>query len=222
MADQNTPPRVTTAYTAMPTLYKVIQDGASCRGGNPSFQWPLPTQQADGSWEPGGWVEVDLPLRMCANGLHLTTDPVRWYADGTQVYYAAYDGGCLADGNQRCVQRARLLAPVDWSQLGLYLDGAHLVSRGSVRAFGSATVEATGAAVVSAGQHATVRAYGWATVVAYDDAMVQACEHATVISTEYHHDSAVVRLAQRATHIDRRNGKLVLRTANAELEAAGG
>ena len=67
-------------------LYKVTgPGGASGHGG--SLQWSLPT--ADG---PGEWHEVDGPLELCRRGLHLTWDPVRWYAAGYEVYEVEADG----------------------------------------------------------------------------------------------------------------------------------
>ncbi len=83
----------------------------------------------------------------------------------------------------------------------------------SVTAADSASVTAYDSASVTAYGSASVRAYGSASVRAYDSASVRAYDSASVTSTVYHSASAVVALEGMAVHIDRRNGRLVLRGA---------
>ena len=73
------------------------------------------------------------------------------------------------------------------SQAGIYTKNTHEVRTSSfaygsatVKAYGSATVEACGSATVEAYDSATVKACDSATVEAYDSATVEACGSATV------------------------------------------
>jgi hypothetical protein len=93
------------------TYYKVLVDGRSCFGG--TLEWSLPTERSDGTWEPGGWMEVSGPVELCYRGLHLTADPYgRWATRGMSVFEA--EPGEIADRKQDKVvtDRARLLRPV--------------------------------------------------------------------------------------------------------------
>ncbi len=83
----------------------------------------------------------------------------------------------------------------------------------SVRAYGSASVRAYGSASVTASGSASVRAYDSASVTASGSASVRAYDSASVTSTDWHSKSATVALSHMAAHIDRRGGKLVLRSA---------
>jgi hypothetical protein len=65
-----------------------------------------------------------------------------------------------------------------------------------------------------------VTATGSATVRATGSATVRATGSASVISSPYHSNSAVVALEDMAAHIDRRAGKVVLRKAKAQKDAA--
>ena len=93
------------------TYYKVLVDGKSCHGGD--LVWSLPTANADGTWTPGDWHEADGAVRVCARGLHLTTDPMRWPKFGMQVFTAEGAGASDTEGDKTAFQRARLLAPAD-------------------------------------------------------------------------------------------------------------
>ena len=88
------------------------------------------------------------------------------------------------------------------SQAGIYTKNTHEVRTSSfacgsatVKAYGSATVEACGSATVEAYDSATVEAYGSATVEAYDSATVKACGSATVKA----YGSATVKACGSAT-----------------------
>ena len=217
----------------MPLLYKVTDfEGRSCHGG--TLQWPLPTQDADGSWTPGDWQQVTGDLILCQNALHLTDQPAGWYQAAARCWRAEYRGETVGeiDGGWQSkigVREARLVAPVEWDAVAVWTSGEHTLNAGIARAsgsatveasgsatvwaYGSATVEAYGSATVRAYDSATVRAYGSATVRASDSAMVEAYDSATVISTPWHRNSAQVALSQMAAHVDRRGNRVVCRTA---------
>jgi hypothetical protein len=223
---------IDTPIVAQTPMYKVLQNGASCHGGQ--LTWSLPTQNEDGSWTPGEWMRVDGTLIICQNALHLTDQPAAWYQPEAQCWRTEYRGDTVGtiDGQWESklgVREARLLAPVAWEDVAVWTSGQHVLKSGigrasdsaTVEAYGSATVEAYGSATVraydsatvEAYDSATVEAYGSATVRAYDSATVEAYGSATVISTPYHSASAEVALSHLAAHVDRRDGKLVLRSA---------
>lgn len=112
----------------MRTAIKVLRSGASWHGG--THAWSLPTQNADGSWEPGAWTPP-VPPRLCSTGYHLTNDPVAWWADAPDViaYLAEYDGRVDDRGEDKfSVERCRLLRPLNETELaavGIYLTGEH-------------------------------------------------------------------------------------------------
>lgn len=85
------------------THYKVLVNGHSAHGG--TLQWSLPR---DG--EPGDWHEVEGPIRVCRNGLHLTTDPMQWPTVGMVVYEAEGEGDADTGGSDKTAyRRARLI-----------------------------------------------------------------------------------------------------------------
>lgn len=95
----------------MTTLYKVLVNGKSCHGGD--LEWSLPTQNADGTWTPGAWHEVEGEIVVCENGLHLTTQPyARWMEWNATVYEAEGAGDSDSDDDDKIAyRRARLLRP---------------------------------------------------------------------------------------------------------------
>ena len=185
------------------TLYKVLVDGKPCHGGSQDFHWPLPAGD-----QPGEWVSVPGPLQICEHGLHLTDDPFEWHVPDSTVYVAEYRGEVQREGNKIAALEARLLRLESWENHRVFTRGEHTISDGLYKASGSATVRAYDSATVRAYDSATVRASGSATVEAYGSA--------TVISTRYHRNGIEVALSDLAAHIDRRNGKLVLRGARGE------
>ena len=201
MSVQSPPTPESSTTQTMPPLYKVTgPEGRSCHGG--ALQWPLPTQDADGSWTPGDWQQVTGDLILCENALHLTDQPAGWYQTDARCWRAEYRGETVGeiDGGWQSkigVREARLVAPVEWDAVGVWTSGQHTLRSGLGCATGSATVEATGSA--------TVRATGSATV--------EATGSATVISTRWHSNSAQVALSQMAAHVDRRGNRVVCRTA---------
>ena len=137
--------------------YKVLVNGASCHGGE--LEWSLPTQRVDGSWEAGAWQEVAGEIACCSNGLHLTTEPARWWLDGATLYRAEYDGDedRESEGDDKfAVRRVRLMEPADWVEHHVVVSGVHQARAGFWRAYGSASVEASGSASVEAYDSASV------------------------------------------------------------------
>ena len=76
-----------------------------------------------------------------------------------------------------------------WRREHVFAEGEHIVKAGEVYAFGNATVEAWGNAIVTAHDSATVKAYGNAIVTAWGSATVKAWDSATVTAW----DSATVK-----------------------------
>ena len=176
----------------MADLYKVLVDGKSCHGGE--LDWSLPTRNDDGSYTPGEWMRVGGDLILCANAIHLTDQPSSWFLDGAQCWRAEYRGDTVGEllgswDSKIGVREARLLAPVSWETVGVWTTGHHTLRAGFGRASGSASVTASGSASVTASGSASVT------------------------STDWHSKSATVALSHMAAHIDRRGGKLVLRSA---------
>lgn len=102
-----------------PIYYKVLVAGASPQ--EKGFKWSLPVKQADGSWTPGEWHEVDGQLGLCHNGFHLTAIPHYWHdqyfnkqnEDLLEVWVAEWDKEMVVDseGTKVCVRKARLVRP---------------------------------------------------------------------------------------------------------------
>ena len=101
-----------------PTLYKVVGPLGEARNlpsGVAAFRWSLPTRGARGRWTPGGWHAVAPPIRTCARGLHVTTDPLAWGADdrGARIFVAEVDGERGTEREDKvAVERARLVREV--------------------------------------------------------------------------------------------------------------
>ena len=229
----------TTTYNGK-KLYKVLLKGKSCHGGN--MEWSLPTQNADGTWTPGDWHEVVGEPSMCSHGLHLTTDPVRWFKSADQEVYeveAEDFGGYSAEGEKIVCRKSRLLARVTDAAVLLAL---HIATCGAVDvradfwvAYGNSTVTANGNSTVRAYGSSTVTANGNSTVTACDSSTVTACDSSTVtacdsstvtatgtsnlISIRYLWQSAIEaqkavrKVSGQAVHIDRRGDYPVIKYA---------
>lgn len=93
----------------MASLYKVLENGRSCFGGQ--MKWSLPRRNGSG-WIPGEWHEAAGPLHPCKRGIHLTSDPLRWwYIWNCEVYLAEFSGDHIDAGDKIVVRKARLLEP---------------------------------------------------------------------------------------------------------------
>ena len=89
-------------------LYKVTNpDGAPCNGG--SGAWSLPTLNADGTWTPGEWREVDGPLDPCRRGLHLATRKTLLDWIGPAIWAAEVEGETIDAGDKVVARKVRLV-----------------------------------------------------------------------------------------------------------------
>lgn len=95
------------------TFYKVLLNGESMNGGD--LAWSLPKQRKNGTWTPGKWHRVEGKIDVCNNGLHLTTEPYRWYKWGADVYEAEGrgDSSMRAGDDKTAFREARLLRLVE-------------------------------------------------------------------------------------------------------------
>jgi hypothetical protein len=97
-------------------LYKILESGKSCHGGN--LEWSLPKKDGK-KWIPGDWHEVKGNIEMCKSGIHLTDKPHKWYTWKCELFEAEADGVLDGGGDDaKCVcRKARLIKPVphpDW------------------------------------------------------------------------------------------------------------
>ena len=101
-------------------LYKILESGKSCHGGN--LQWSLP------NGKPGNWHEVVGDLNMCSNGIHLTDKPAKWFRWNCSIYEAKYEGEILWDKNESkyCARKVRLIkevpAPDWWREVHMFVE----------------------------------------------------------------------------------------------------
>ena len=99
-------------------LFKVLSaDGKPLHGG--TGDWPLPK-----GGKPGKWYAVDGKLACCERGLHLTSDPLRWWRSKARLFVAEAEPLELAgDGSDKAAfRRARLLYEVtdSWPLLCMF------------------------------------------------------------------------------------------------------
>jgi hypothetical protein len=203
------------------TLYKVTgPSGEPLHGG--FGNWPLPH---DG--EPGAWREVNGELVMRRRGLHLTSEPARWWRPGCRIFPAEAEGiRGEPDADRKVVcRRARLLreltTPVELATVNIFLSGDHDIAgevvavaleSSSVVAWGSSRVVAWGSSRVEAWESSSVEAWGSSRVVAWESSSVVARESSSV---EPHGAVTVIswagragsRIMDRVVWIDRSKGE---------------
>lgn len=103
-------------------LYKILEAGKSCHGGN--LAWSLPKGK-----KPGKWHSVEGDLKLCENGIHLTDRPAAWFRWNCEIYEAEASGEVIwdRDSNKCVVRKARLLkklpSPTWWT------DAHHFVEK---------------------------------------------------------------------------------------------
>jgi hypothetical protein len=101
---------------ALPPLYKFLSpDNRSPYQG---AAWPTPTENPDGTWTPGDWVEVEGDLQACVNGLHLASAKqiAQWWAE--RMFVAETDGEVINAPDKYVARRVRLVREVkDWPEL---------------------------------------------------------------------------------------------------------
>ena len=91
--------------------YKFLREGG--RGPYSKFTWPLPTRRADGTWEPGEWVEATGELVLCENGIHAcrAEDVLTWL--DAEMYEVELGGEIVEGKDKLCARRGRLLRRVE-------------------------------------------------------------------------------------------------------------
>jgi len=200
--------------------YKVLMNGTSFHGG--AMPYSLPIQKEDGTWKPGKWHNVDGQILLCRNALHVTSDPINWFASGAEVFEVETNGEIVRrnekDDKIGCewVRLIRKLTPEELAEHRIFMVGRHSITEGDATADGNATVRADGNATVRADGNATVEADGNATVEADGNATVRADGNATVradgnttVNTHrtWYPNESKVTVTGNAVHIDRRGGK---------------
>jgi len=194
------------SFAAQPPLrlYKVTApNGEPIHGGNGN--WPLPTDGA-----PGAWLEVEGEIKKCQRGLHLTSEPARWWKPGCRVWEVEADGlvGELDSGRKIVCRRARLTRELvtasDLAAVHVYTEGEHRVS-------GETFALALGSSRVEAWESSSVVAWGSSSVVAWESSSVEAIQDdVTVISWV---GRPGFRIVDRAVWIDRSGSKPEVYTA---------
>jgi hypothetical protein len=191
-----------------PKLFKVLVDG---HGTHTSMPWHRPTSDA-----PGAWHEIDGELRLCSNGLHVTSYAAAWWKPEAQVYLAEVGDERVGDhtlGDRKCAARkVRLLRLATKSELaenGIFDGGTHDTRGGQsyafnsakVTAYDSAKVTAYDSAQVTASGSAKVTASGSAQVTAYDSAKVTAEGHCVVSVQVTYYNKPTIKLMGHAVAI---------------------
>ncbi len=171
------------------TALKVIgKDFGACHGGRFDYTDYLPKDGAPGPWLP----KVATP-KACERGYHVTSREwaAMWWLEDARLYRVEVRGKSHSDEpNKTAWSEMRLLEEVTWSaETQVWDEGEHEVTAGAAKAYGSSQV------------------------TAYDSSQVTASGSSQVTSNLYHSASAVVAIERMAVHIDRRNGKLAIRTA---------
>jgi len=180
-------------------LYKVLVSGKSCSGGD--MTWDLPKQQKNGDYKAGKWMSVDGPIILCQRGLHVTTQPLKWWHNtkDIEVYEVEVSGESKQDTTDKSAHEfVRLLRPIDDAEFeklfGVILirkerkaevivkDGqkAYVYANAKVTAYANAKVTAYANAKVTASDNAQVTASANAKVTASDNAQVTASDNAQV------------------------------------------
>lgn len=96
----------------MSQYLKVLENGN--KSTFQGFEWPLPAQNADGTWQAGDWIEVKGEIELCANGFHVCTEVQlwkHWAKWGMTVYYAECEGDKDEDEEKSAFRRVRLTEP---------------------------------------------------------------------------------------------------------------
>ena len=99
------------------TFYKVLgPNGESCNGG--SLKWDLPKNN-----KPGKWHTVKGNLSLCYNGIHLTTDPWKWKAEGARLFHVEYKGQFdYQNSDKVCFRSVRLIKEITLKDKLLFAD----------------------------------------------------------------------------------------------------
>jgi len=96
------------------TIYYKWLD-AEGKSPHAEWQWPLPTQNADGTWRPGEWTPMVEDLEECKSGYHGCYDTIESlleYCCAGTLWQLEYDGEIAEHSNKANGRRARLLRPM--------------------------------------------------------------------------------------------------------------
>jgi hypothetical protein len=219
----------TTTQPSEPLYFKVLVNGRSFHKSYMAYS--LPTMGDDGTIIPGEWHTVEGALKVCSWGLHVTSDPKEWWADGATAYVVEYGGFGGRRDDKICVRKLRLLREATRTELEavqIFYAGTHEVTDGkaiaygsstvksygsstvesygssTVKSYGSSTVKSYGSSTVKSYGSSTVESYGSSTVESYGSSTVKSYGSSTVVSTKWHGATAVVTTGESAVHIDRR------------------
>lgn len=146
----------------MEKLYKVLENGKSCHGGN--FEWSLPNEQI-----PGAYHEHVGELKKCYSGFHLTRNPVYWFNTNCQVFLAEAQGETLGMEYSivpsydkivcRKVRLIRQLSNKELEEFQIFYDGIHEVRTGIAFACGTSVVNVYGDCIIYAYNNSVVNVY---------------------------------------------------------------
>jgi hypothetical protein len=110
-----------------PQLYKALNPTGQSPIASTRELWPLPTQNADGTWTPGDWMDTTASgtepagggeLTFCVRGLH-AFDGEHWHewAKYGRVFAIEFDGPVAFEQEKWLGARARLLREIDLSPI---------------------------------------------------------------------------------------------------------
>ena len=106
----------------MAKLYKVLdKDGYSCHGGE--AKWSLPTQNEDGTWTPGDWMDdIHGELEICDNGYHVVKFDQLIYWLNTRIFEVEVDGEIIEDYDKSVCRKCRLVRELTaWNERSVRL-----------------------------------------------------------------------------------------------------
>ena len=95
--------------------WKVLDaNGRSCHGG--SFEWSLPTRDAERGWVPGEWTPPITKIKPCVRGYHVCrdTDLREWL--GKRIYACEVRGRIIVAENKVVAESVRLTCPTPWDE----------------------------------------------------------------------------------------------------------
>ena len=106
----------------MAKLYKVLdKDGYSCHGGE--AKWSLPTQNEDGTWTPGDWMDdIHGELEICDNGYHVIKFDQLIYWLNARIFEVAVDGEIIECDDKSICRKCRLVRELTaWNERSVRL-----------------------------------------------------------------------------------------------------
>lgn len=103
-------------------LFKVLSNKCMPQNGGMPIKYSLPTQNADGSSNPGDWMTRVWGVSCCSRGYHLTTSPGQWFKPKCRIFVAEGLGQMGTSGDKAAFEQVRLLEEVTetWPYLSLF------------------------------------------------------------------------------------------------------